>query len=68
MCALLDSYDRKKINYCSLDPKDSEHNSQLTTKVMHELRISVYVYPKDYKGYYQADRLNPIINSENYQQ
>lgn len=55
MCALLDSYVPDKINYYSLDPKDSEHNAELATKVMQELDIPVYVYPEDYEGRNKVD-------------
>ena len=39
MCALLDSYVPEKINYYSLNPTDSKHNSELATNVMDELGI-----------------------------
>ena len=47
MCALLDSYVPEKVNYYSLDPNDTEHNSQVATNVMNDLGIPVYVYPED---------------------
>ena len=47
MCALLDSYVPEKINYYSLNPSDSEHNSELATNVMNELGIPILVYPDD---------------------
>ncbi|KAK8841384.1 GTPase activator activity protein [Tritrichomonas musculus] len=47
LCALLDTYVPEKINYYKLDPKDSQHNSELATNVMHDLGIPVFVYPED---------------------
>lgn len=47
MCALLDSYYPQKINYNSLNPKDSEHNAQLAQRTMIDLGIPVYVDPED---------------------
>lgn len=44
MCALLDSYVPNKINYYSLDPNDTEHNSELAISVMKELGIPILVY------------------------
>ena len=55
MCALLDSYVPEKVNYYSLDPKDSEHNSQLATKVMNELNIPVFIYPEDLNQDHDVD-------------
>lgn len=47
LCALLDSYVPEKVNYYSLDPNDSSHNSRLATDVMTELGIPIYIYPDD---------------------
>lgn len=47
LCALLDSYFPEKINYYSLNPNETEHNSKLATQVMDELGIPVFVYPED---------------------
>lgn len=47
LCALLDTYVPDKINYYSLDPADSHHNSELATNVMHDLGIPVFVYPDE---------------------
>lgn len=50
MCALLDSYVPDKIDFNSLNPKDTEYNSQLATDVMNELGIPIYIYPEDYNN------------------
>lgn len=55
MCALLDSYVPEKINYNSLDPKDTETNSELAAKVMQELGIHVYLDPEDVHGKTKVD-------------
>ena len=47
MCALLDSYVPDKINYYSLDTKNSEHNAELATRVMKELGIPVFLDSDD---------------------
>ena len=47
MCALLDSYVPNKINYYSLNPSDTEHNSKLATNVMNDLGIPILIYPDD---------------------
>ncbi|KAK8860457.1 GTPase activator activity protein [Tritrichomonas musculus] len=47
LCALLDSFVPEKVNYYSLNPTDSEHNSKLATRVMEELGIPVLVYPNE---------------------
>lgn len=43
LCALLNSYAPEKINYFSLNPKDSKTNIELAEKVMNELNIHVFV-------------------------
>lgn len=43
LCALLNSYAQKKINYFSLNPKDLKKNIELAEKVMNELNIHVFV-------------------------
>lgn len=48
MCALLDSYFPEKINYNSLNPKDTTKNSKLAIDIMKELDIEVYIYPEDF--------------------
>lgn len=47
LCALLDTYVPEKINYYNLDPKNSQHNSELATNVMKDLGIPVLVYPEE---------------------
>lgn len=47
LCALLDSYFPNKINYYSLNPEDSQHNSELALKVMNEIGIPIYVFPDE---------------------
>ena len=50
MCALLDSYVPERINYYSLDPKDTDHNATLATTVMNDLGIPILIYPEDVKN------------------
>ena len=47
LLALLDTYVPEKVNYYSLNPEDSKHNSELATDVMKQLGIPVYVYPEE---------------------
>lgn len=51
ICALLDSYFPNKINFYSLNPKDSEYNLSLAVKIMNEIGIPIYVYPEDLKKF-----------------
>lgn len=47
LCALLDSYNPDRINYYSLNQKNSEDNSKFATNVMKDLGIPVYLYPDE---------------------
>ena len=50
LCALLDSYVPEKINFYSLDPNDSDYNSQLALNTMKDLGIPLFIYPEDLKN------------------
>lgn len=47
MCALLDYYIPERINFYSLNMKDSENNSKLVINVMKDLGIPIFIYPSE---------------------